>query len=273
MNHPEVRRSMGEYLQGDMSIGQRALFDAHLDGCRACADDLRALRKTLELLRDLPTPEVPSHLADRVVARIADGEARTRWWDGLLAFGNWIDPARYLPPLAAAALTSAVVIVGVRDLGWQIPGTPVPASREASRVDSVPAAPPALERPAEVRRQTRAAPPARAGASTVSDGATVGRSFGVRGLAAGSAAPSPLPSAVAEQEAVEPDVFHDPHLFLQHFRAVRVEAQDDWLAQMAERAARRRQVADVARRLREDAGPEGRALADRFEAVAYSARR
>ena len=120
MNHPEVRRRMGEYLQGDLSLAQRALFDAHLDGCPECAADLRALRETVQLLRDLPTPEVPIHLADRVVARIADGEGGARWWDAPLAFWDWIDPARYLPPLAGAALTAAVVIVGVRDLGWQI---------------------------------------------------------------------------------------------------------------------------------------------------------
>ncbi len=136
MNHQEVRKRMGEYLQGDLTLSQRALFDAHLDGCEACSGELRGLRDTVGLLRELPGPEVPPHLANRVIARIQDGEGRERWWDGLAAFWDTIDPARYLPPLAGAALTTAVVIVGVRDLGWEIPGlsAPEPTGAEVASV-------------------------------------------------------------------------------------------------------------------------------------------
>jgi len=256
MNHREIQRRMGEYLQGDLPLAQRALFDGHLDGCPACAAELRALRETIQRLRELPTPNVPTHLADRVVARIADGEGRARPWDGLVAFWNWIDPARYLPPLAAAALTSAVVIVGVRDLGWQIPGMQAPSAisesaREAVEADAAP----------DTRLQPTA-PPRRTATLT----APAPASERVR-------AGAPAAAAAPEEGPPAHEVLHDPQLFLQHYRAVRAERREAWLRQMAEQAAHHRQVADVARRLRESAGQEGRDLADAFEAVAYPARR
>jgi len=112
-------------------------------------------------------------------------------------------------------------------------------------------------------------------AERVSDAPEKGRAYRIGGLAGASAVPSEVPRAApeAEDEARDPELFLDPQLFLERFRAVRAEAQDDWLARMAARAARRSQVEAVARRLREDAGPEGRAVADRFEAVAYPADR
>jgi len=268
MNHPEVRTRMGEYLQGDLDLAQRALFDAHLDGCEACAEELRGLRDTVDWLRDLPAPEVPQHLVDRVVAKIEDGEGRPRWWDGPVAFWNLIDPARYLPPLAAAALTSAAVIVGVRDLGWEIPGMRAPSVERLAE--------PALrEAKPDLRMQRQALAPARERAATVSDAPRGGRAYMIRGLMGASVEPGEAarPSVEAEEDVREPELFRDPQLFLRQFRAVQADAQDDWLARMAARAARRSQVEAVARRLREDAGPEGRAVADRFEAVAYPAGR
>jgi len=260
MNHPEVRKRMGAYLQGDLDLAQRALFDAHLDGCEACARELRALRRTVDVLHDLPAPEPPPNLADRIVARIEEGEGRPRWWDGPVAFWNLIDPARYLPPLAAAALTSAAVIVGVRDFGWEIPGMRAPQV-EGLAESLVRDTPPDLRMQPRMRREAVAEEPER------------GRAYRAGGLAGASAVPSEAPRAEAEAEARDPELFLDPQLFLEQFRAVRADAQDDWLARMAARAARRSQVEAMARRLREDAGPEGRAVADRFEAVAYPADR
>lgn len=252
MNHPEVRRRMGEYLQGDLSLAQRALFDAHLDGCQECEADLRALRETVQLLRDLPTPEVPPHLADRVVARIADGEGRARWWDVPLAFWDWIDPARYLPPLAGAALTAAVVIVGVRDLGWQIPGMQAPpglseSARQALEAD---VAPDTRLQPVEPPMRTAttvAAPERRPGGGPV-----------------GGAALEEVPAS---------QLLHDPQLFLKYYRNVQAERRDSFLRQVAAQAAHQQEIAEVTRRLREEAGLEGRDLAEHFEAVAYPAGR
>jgi len=281
MNHQEVRKRMGEYLQGDLTLKQRALLDAHLDGCPACAKELQALRTTVQLLRGLPTPEVPRHLADRVFARIEDGEGRSRWWDALAAFWDAIDPARYLPPLAAAAVTSAAVIVGVRDLGWEIPGMRAPTPQLAAVQVAPEAAPTVRRSPPETAAaadRARASgfaselrmPAATEPAPRFERGEATGliqHPFGARAASAPSAAGRAAPSPDEDLELA----LLDPQAFLERFHAMRPpETQNAWLLAVAERAAQQRSVEDVARRLREAAGAEGHALAVRFEGAAQA---
>ncbi len=277
MNHQEVRRRMGGYLQGDLALEQRALLDAHLDGCASCAEELRALRTTVQLLRELPTPDVPSHLADRVVARIQDGEGRARWWDGLGAFWNAIDPARYLPPLAAAAMTSAVVIVGVRDLGWEIPGLHAPPERKAvAAAEEAPVAPARPAAPSEAGRtpsyvyEVRPSSNLIPGLESEADVVRLQRSTPFLPSPFGSrAAPEPPGTRSAEEDLEL--ALADPRGFLLRFRALRPpESQEAWLAAVAEHAARRRSVERVIQGLRSSAGPEGHDLATRFEGAARS---
>ena len=59
MNHSDIQGRMADYLEGELSLGNRALFDAHLDGCGDCSRDLSAMRETIGLLRSLPAPEPP----------------------------------------------------------------------------------------------------------------------------------------------------------------------------------------------------------------------
>ena len=54
MRHEEVRSWLGAYLEGDLGLGQRALVDAHLDSCGACAQELLDLRSMVSVLRSLP---------------------------------------------------------------------------------------------------------------------------------------------------------------------------------------------------------------------------
>jgi hypothetical protein len=300
MNHQEVRQRLGEYLEGELALGQRALVDAHLDACPPCAAELRALRHTIGLLRELPGPELPAHLAERVVARVRDGEGRARWWDGLAAVWNAIDPSRYLPPLAAAALTSAVVIVGVRDLGWQIPGlrapepaaqAEAPAAPEPTRLAEAPRAPEAPAAPVEPSSPSQPAPriyafspapraavaPQSSQERVAAAAEVVPPAAGLQGPFGASAAPEePASSRPGSAEADLELALEDPLAFVERFRGLRrPEAQEAFIAAVASHAARRRALADLTRRLRETAGPEGHVLATRVEgaaqAVAYPA--
>ena len=63
MKHAEVRERLGPYLEGELPLQQRALVDAHLDSCEPCAEELRELRGTIELLHRLPDEAPPSGLA------------------------------------------------------------------------------------------------------------------------------------------------------------------------------------------------------------------
>ena len=67
---------MADYLEGDLHLTKRALFDAHLAACDSCTREFDELRRTVALLRDLPMPEPPPFLAGKVMARIRQGEGR-----------------------------------------------------------------------------------------------------------------------------------------------------------------------------------------------------
>ena len=87
--------------------------------------------------------------------------------------------------------------------------------------------------------------------------------------------PAAAPRVLTPEEELELALV-DPIAFLRRFHAQRPpEAQEAWLAAVAEHAARRRTVEQVVRGLRASAGPEGHDLAARFEgaasAVAYPA--
>lgn len=112
MSHGEVRALLGDYMDGTLALARRALVDAHLDECAACSGHLRALRAAVDALRRLDDPEPPSGLADRVLERVAAGEAEP----GRLA--RWLSartrrPWALVPAVgAAAAAVLAVFLAG-----------------------------------------------------------------------------------------------------------------------------------------------------------------
>ncbi len=50
---------LSAYLDGQVTTGERARAEAHLVSCPACAGELRALRATVGLLRELPPAPLP----------------------------------------------------------------------------------------------------------------------------------------------------------------------------------------------------------------------
>jgi hypothetical protein len=76
---------MADYLEGDLSLDRRAVFDAHLDGCDDCRNEVEELRSIPHLLRGLPDVEPPEMLATDVMRRIRQGEAAPTLGDRLRA--------------------------------------------------------------------------------------------------------------------------------------------------------------------------------------------
>jgi hypothetical protein len=110
VNHSDVRNHMADYLEGDLALERRALFDAHLDECPECSDEIGAMRSTIALLRELPDPEAPAQLANDVMRRIRNGEARAGWLDRLRdVSASLLDP-RVLAPTSAAMLALGIVL-------------------------------------------------------------------------------------------------------------------------------------------------------------------
>ncbi|HKK50914.1 MAG TPA: anti-sigma factor, partial [Myxococcota bacterium] len=129
MNHADVKSHLADYLEGDLPLDARALVDAHLDGCEACANEVDQMQQTIRLLRMLPEPETPPQIAANVMRRIRAGETRS----GLLsrvgrALGSVLEPSFVLPAATLAAV--ALVVMVVRDpssLSRSLSTSPVPS--------------------------------------------------------------------------------------------------------------------------------------------------
>lgn len=110
MNHSEIRSQMADYLEGDLPLDRRALFDAHLDECRECAREIAEMRMTIGALRSLPDPEPPALLAEDVMRRIRLGEGSTSLLDRLREVGSALLSPRILAPVSVAAIAAGVLL-------------------------------------------------------------------------------------------------------------------------------------------------------------------
>jgi hypothetical protein len=136
---PGTRKRLGPYLGGDLGDAERTRIRAHLESCTTCAAELDALQRTVGLLAGLPDVEAPPHLAQRIIARLRDGEGEPGRFDWLLGpLGRLSDLRTGMAALALALLTVAVLRGGGPDAGER-----ADALRAALR--ETPAAAPDLE--------------------------------------------------------------------------------------------------------------------------------
>ncbi len=138
MNHSDIQNRMADYLEGDLSLAKRAVFDAHLDACEECSTELSEMRGTIGLLRRLPTPEPPSDLADNVMRRISEGEGQPgllgrleRWFGELSSLVT--APGFAVPATALAAGLAVVLVTGDRGLSLPSFETEVQPTQVAQR--------------------------------------------------------------------------------------------------------------------------------------------
>jgi hypothetical protein len=126
----EIEARLADYLEGDLPLEDRALFDAYLDAHADSARDVEELRQTIELLRSLPDPEPPIDLGRRVMDRVRAGDARRPWLERLAeAISARLSPQWAVPLTAAAALVVLAVVSGDLRIG---PIGAEPASRPAA---------------------------------------------------------------------------------------------------------------------------------------------
>lgn len=134
MNESHVSDRLGDHLESDLSLAERARVDAHIAECSACAEELRELRETVSLLRGLPDPHPPEHLRADVMRRIRAGEPRA---PGVLRSLRRI----HVPSVAAAlaAGLAGLLALASSDFGAEnFLGTPPDPTSEriAQRSDS-----------------------------------------------------------------------------------------------------------------------------------------
>lgn len=161
MNHSDVKKSLADYLEGDLSLEDRAMVDAHLDQCVDCALEVDEMEQTIRLLRTMPEPEVPPMMAANVMRRIRAGEAEPGFFTRLgRGIASIFEPSFMLPASAVAA--AALVVVVLQDPGVVgMPGAagPSPSSLAADTSSGLKSATARLE---NVPRWTASAESARA---------------------------------------------------------------------------------------------------------------
>jgi len=111
--HDWVGESLSAYIDGELTTRERARVEQHLKECQACAEDLRTLRQTVALLKELPVIPAPRSFAVRPrVAKFRPAPAPSAWGYGLLKGAT-----------AIAALMLALLIGG--DLALHTFGGPL----------------------------------------------------------------------------------------------------------------------------------------------------
>jgi len=110
---------LSSYLDGSLSDKEQEGIADHIRQCSRCAEEERALRETLSLLRALPVEAAPPELLKRVQLRIGEKSAVPLWKKLFL-------PAHIKIPLEAAAVVLFFLLVyGIQK---EMPATtPVPS--------------------------------------------------------------------------------------------------------------------------------------------------
>ena len=107
------RDSLGAHVLGQLGPDERAAFEAHLEGCPDCREELATLAPLARLLpladpdRLCPAPAPPPRLADQVASAVAHERRvrrRRRGFRGGLALAGGL--------AAAAAVAIAIVVSG-----------------------------------------------------------------------------------------------------------------------------------------------------------------
>ncbi|HOK79400.1 MAG TPA: zf-HC2 domain-containing protein [bacterium] len=84
MNCREVQRILSDYLEGLVSDLQKKEIEQHLQMCQKCQIELDEMKKTVKLLRSIPSPQAPEKLVESVMEKISAEKPRKRKFAFLL---------------------------------------------------------------------------------------------------------------------------------------------------------------------------------------------
>jgi hypothetical protein len=169
--HQWVGESLSAYIDGELAPRERTRVEQHLRECQACAENLRTLRETVALLKELPVIPAPRSFAVHPrVTRPRPAPAPSAWGYGLLK-GATAMAALLLVLLVGGDV--ALHVVGGPLVSWA-PAAPAPEAAlapsygaeveeapmlgQAKETEELPATPP--ENAQAVAPTAPAAPPA-----------------------------------------------------------------------------------------------------------------
>ncbi|MDG2049952.1 MAG: anti-sigma factor [Myxococcota bacterium] len=301
MNHSDVRNHMADYLEGDLPLGPRALFDAHLDECAECAQEIEHMRLTIGALRSLPDPEPPPMLVHDVMRRIRLGEAHPTWGDRVRSFFDFLLSPKVLAPISAAAIAAGIVIgtqplrdfierggvlneqAAVPSVRIQIAGLPVEAAGAGAVLERPRTLSPGAEmvarsqmfqeRPARTRFSDWTSVESFPSGGAVAPGIAVASRSGPMGsseLARGAWTPSaylpartPMPTHAWPSADEWLDIVEEqPGEFADRMAARSLAEREHWIESLSRRAAERGRLQAIVYSLRSSSNPLAHSLAD-----------
>ncbi|MDH3944817.1 MAG: zf-HC2 domain-containing protein [Anaerolineae bacterium] len=74
-----------EYIDGELSVGDREIFDEHLKSCRPCQSELQRLTNLFHDIESLPAVDIGRDLSSAVLTRIGAARGSSRRWRLVLA--------------------------------------------------------------------------------------------------------------------------------------------------------------------------------------------
>ena len=262
MRHARCARLLSEYVDETLDPTTTRAVEAHLAACAECRHEAEALRSMVHLLGDLSYGvEVPGSLADRVLARVREGEADPRLWDRIrMAVQGTLDSS-WGPPLATAALgMGLLVIVQGVEIEISIPGFgtgPVVEAAEATTPSAVAEAGAPVLAPVQAARAPLAS---RRRHETLPVMPPISTCMG-----------RPAAPECARWNAWWVGLgMRDPRHFLREVEAVPAPSRARWLGELSRFAAHSGSAEVLAARLRESGDPGARRVATHFERTAVS---
>ena len=110
----DIHDQVTGYVLGELSDGEAAAFESHLETCSACRGEVENIRQVATELALEQAEEAPAHLRAQVLAAVA----RTPQDGSRVAE---ITPLRRRPRWIPAGIAAAVVVIAL--LGWSMLGT------------------------------------------------------------------------------------------------------------------------------------------------------
>ena len=140
-DHQEFIDKLSDYLDGELSAGERAAVDAHVTGCAQCAAVLADLKRVVARAKGLEPRPPQADLWAGIAARIDQSSAGK-----IVAFESRRRVSLTMPQLAAAAVILIAVSAGI---AWQTAERMAGGSADASRSSGViPSTPASVAEPA-----------------------------------------------------------------------------------------------------------------------------
>lgn len=96
MNCRQVLEALSDYLDDETAASVRADLEAHLHECRSCTVILETSRRTLKIVTDVGSFEIPDDLSDRLLRKTMAGLAASGKGpdDGGDQGSGGVDPSR-----------------------------------------------------------------------------------------------------------------------------------------------------------------------------------